>query len=51
MSSNSDQELVCGLNTVNQIIISRPKSVQSLYVGEALNTRIEAVVDEAKKIK
>ena len=37
MSSNSDKELVCGLNTVNQIIISRPKSVQSLYVGEALN--------------
>ena len=51
MSSNLDQELVCGLNTVNQIIISRPKSVQSLYVGEALNTRIESVVDEAKKNK
>ena len=32
----------------NQIIISRPKSVQSLYVGEALNTRIESVLDEAK---
>ena len=51
MSSNSDQELVCGLNTVNQIIISRPKSVQAIYVGEVLNTRIESVVDEAKKIK
>ena len=51
MSSNSDQELVCGLNTVNQIIISRPKSVQSLYVGEVLNTRIESVVDEAEKNK
>ena len=49
MSSNSDQELVCGLNTVHQIIISRPKSVQSLYVGEVLNTRIESVVDKAKK--
>ena len=51
MSSNSDQELVCGLNTVNQIIISRPKSVQSLYVGEALNKRIESVVEEAEKNK
>ena len=51
MSSNSDQELVCGLNTVNQIIISRPKSVQSLYVGEVLNSRIESVVDEAEKNK
>ena len=49
MSSNSDQELVCGLNTVHQIIISRPKSVQSLYVGEVLNSRIESVVDEAEK--
>jgi tRNA G18 (ribose-2'-O)-methylase SpoU len=49
MSSNSDQELVCGLNTVNQIIISRPKSVQSLYVGKVQNARIESVVDEAKK--
>ena len=51
MSSNSDQELVCGLNTVNQIIISRPKSVQYLYVGEALNTRKESVVDKAEKNK
>ena len=53
MSSNSDQELVCGLNTVNQIIISRPKSVQSLYVGEAQNKRIKSVLDEAEinKIK
>ena len=48
MSSNSDLELVCGLNTVNQIIISRPKSVQSLYVGKVLNTRIKSVVDEAE---
>ena len=51
MSSNSDQELVCGLNIVNQIINSRPKSVQSLYVGKVLSTRIESVVDEAKKNK
>ena len=51
MSSNSDQELVCGLNAVNQIIISRPKSVQSLYVGEVLNRRIAFVVEEAEKNK
>ncbi len=51
MSSNSDQELVCGLNTVHQIIITRPKSVQSLYVGEVLNARIESVVDDAEKNK
>ena len=51
MSSNSDQELVCGLNTVNQIIISRPKSIQCLYIGEILNTRIESIVEEAKKNK
>ena len=51
MSSNSDQELVCGLNAVNQIISSRPKSVKSLHVGEVLNTRIESIVDEAEKNK
>ena len=51
MSSNSDQELVCGLNIVNQIINSRPKSVQSLYVGEVLNRRIESVVGQAEKNK
>ena len=51
MSSNSDQELVCGLNAVSQIISSRPKSVKSLHVGEALNTRIESIVEEAEKNK
>ena len=51
MSSNSDQELVCGLNAVNQIISSRPKSVKSLHVCEALNKRIESIVDEAEKYK
>ena len=51
MSSNSDQELVCGLNTVNQIIISRPKSVQSMYVGELINTMIDSVVYKNEKNK
>ena len=51
MSSNPDQEMVCGLNAVNQIIVSRPKSVKSLYVSEITNTRIESVVKEAEKNK
>ena len=51
MSSNPDQEMVCGLNAVNQIIFSRPKSVKSLYVSEITNTRIESVVAEAEKNK
>ena len=51
MSSNPDQEMVCGLNAVNQIIVSRPKSVKSLYFSEITNTRIESVVEEAKKNK
>ena len=51
MSSNPDQEMVCGLNAVNQIIVSRPKSVKSLYVSEITNTRIESVIEEAKKNK
>ena len=42
---------MCGLNAVNQIISSRPKSVKSLHVGEVLNTRIESIVDEAEKNK
>ena len=45
MSSNPDQEMVCGLNAVNQIIVSRPKSVKSLYVSEITNTRIESVIE------
>ena len=51
MSSNLDQELVCGLNAVNQIIISRPKSVESLYYSAIANTRIESIIKEAEKNK
>ncbi len=51
MSSNLDQELVCGLNAVNQIIISRPKSVKSLYFSKTTNSRIKSVIKEAEKNK
>ena len=32
MKVNSDQELVCGINTIKEIIFIRPKSVVSLLL-------------------
>jgi len=49
MKLETNEELVSGLNAVLQIIQSRPKSVQSLFIGNAPNGRVRSVEKEAKK--
>mgnify|MGYP000238699953 FL=1 len=50
MKINSDQELVCGLNTVKEIISIRPKSVVNLIVlGTKNSQRLEALMELASK--
>lgn len=49
MNLKSDEELVCGFNAVFQIIVTRPKSVQSLYVGHSPNERIKSVIQHTEK--
>ena len=49
MKLETNEELVSGLNAVLQIILSRPKSVHSLFIGNAPNKRLLSVEDEAKK--
>lgn len=50
MKVNSDQELVCGINTIKEIISIRPKSVVSLFLqkekrGQRL-TRLTSLAEE-----
>ena len=49
MKLESNEELVSGLNTVLQIILSRPKSVHALFIGNTPSKRVLAVKKEAKK--
>ena len=49
MNLKKDEELVCGLNAVSQIIRIRPNSVQYLFVGQKPSGRIQSVMQEAEK--
>ena len=50
MNANTDQELVCGINAVREIISIRPKSVVELLIkDEKKNTRIDSVASLAKE--
>ncbi len=49
MKLETNEELVSGLNAVLQIILSRPKSVHSLFIGNAPSKRVISVKKEAKK--
>ena len=49
MNKNSEEDLVCGLNAVSQIIITRPKSVKSLFVGQSPNERVKSVIRKAEE--
>jgi len=49
MNLKDNEELVCGLNAVSQIIETRPQSVQCLFVGQKPNGRIQSVMQKAEK--
>ena len=51
MILKTNEELVSGLNAVLQIIVTRPKSVHSLFLGNEPNTRVKSVIKEAEKSK
>ena len=51
MILDTNEELVSGLNAVLQIIVTRPKSVHSLFLGNEPNTRVKSVIKEAEKSK
>jgi len=50
VNANTDQELVCGINAVREIISIRPKSVVELLIkDEKKNTRIDSLASLAKE--
>ena len=50
MNANTDQELVCSINAVREIISIRPKSVVELLIkDEKKNTRIDSLASLAKE--
>jgi len=52
MKLNADQELVCGINTVKEIISIRPKSVVALFLQtKKTGARLQQLSDLAKKNK
>ena len=49
MNLNKDQELVCGINPVNEIISMRPGSVTTLFFEEDKGARIQELNQLAEK--
>tara|TARA_B110000014_G_scaffold260594_1_gene250645 strand:- start:1184 stop:1921 length:738 start_codon:yes stop_codon:yes gene_type:complete len=49
MNLTKDQELVCGINAVNEIISIRPNSVTTLFIDADKGRRIEELDQLAKK--
>jgi len=49
MNLNKDQELVCGINPVNEIISMRPGSVTTLFIEDNKGTRIQELKQLAEK--
>jgi len=47
----TEEELVCGINAVSQIIKTRPSSVHSLFVNNVSNERLNDLVRDATKNK
>ena len=47
MKLNAEEEFVCGLNAVSQIIITRPKSVRALIITESRNERVKSIVQDS----
>lgn len=51
MKLKPEEELVCGINAVSQIIKTRPSSVHSLYINSSNNERLNALVRDATENK
>ena len=49
MNLTKDQELVCGINTVNEIISIRPSSVTTLFIEDDKGKRIQELDQLAKQ--
>ena len=47
MKLNLEEEFVCGLNAVSQIIKTRPKSVRTLITTESRNERVKSIVQDS----
>mgnify|MGYP000424334103 CR=1 FL=1 len=47
MKLNLEEEFVCGLNAVSQIIKTRPKSVRTLITAESRNERVKSIVQDS----
>jgi 23S rRNA (guanosine2251-2'-O)-methyltransferase len=47
MKLNLEEEFVCGLNAVSQIIMTRPKSVRALIITESRNERVKSIVQDS----
>ncbi len=49
MNLTKDQEMVCGINAVNEIISIRPNSVTTLFIGDDKGKRIQELDQLAKR--
>ena len=49
MNLTKDQELVCGINAVNEIISIRPSSVTTLFIEDDKGKRIQELDQLAKQ--
>ena len=49
MKTKSNQELICGLNVVTEIIKIRPKSVKNLFIKRSNKERFKSLIEKAKK--
>ncbi len=49
MNLTKDQEMVCGINAVNEIISIRPSSVTTLFIGDDKGKRIQELDQLAKQ--
>ena len=47
MKLSLEEEFVCGLNAVSQIIKTRPKSVRTLITAESRNERVKSIVQDS----
>jgi 23S rRNA (guanosine2251-2'-O)-methyltransferase len=44
MNIDSNEEMICGLNAISQIIKTRPKSVKILFVTDSPNERLKGLI-------
>ena len=51
MKLNLEEEFVCGLNAVSQIIMTRPKSVRALIITESRNERVKSIIQDSSTNK